>query len=1581
MTSSSGRRSTSIGTLAWLALAGSVSAMPVSPPPDSDAANPALPLAAALGDAADAAGWDELCLRRAIALWTSGDVPAALDALAARDSATGTDRADFLARFGARLTQDPRAWRPLAPASPWSRWNSSLEQLDLGDVRSALGHANVEVSDVWRDALEVHDRNRLGADRGEALRRLARRSAGSDAERDLVANAWWQLGVDVARAGGDPNELFGRIPSGSDRHAHARWIEWLSDPESDAVNTAALGPAERRAAQQALAIRDLRAGRWESAHLGLTEAEGDWRRELNTLDALLADERSLENLWTAWSEPAQGSLVVDAAPFESASAQRVAEALDLRIAEPRPGNMKFPLRVAGPGRNAGVPRPDAAARERVAELERTWAGARAAVTRHERAASLASRDMARHGRYLDTGSDRVAAELATTDSLLVRIEELLARTDAIVATLDAVRDAELLRIAQRTASFLETAQRQRVVVLALRRFHAGSPGRDRVLFPAGVPSPEEVLAAENGLSGDLESWFETFARHAAENTRRSHAEIWIPRATDGTQALAANANARRAHELQLVAGIDSTRAHVTHPDRLTPYRDAVLAALDSAARAESAWHAERQRVAREQVLAQRDRLRGEGEGLLYATSIATNEWAVSRLASAMTDSEKRNARGLLEDAANHWQSFLLEYPQAPARSEARYRLADVRLHEAREDFRVAMHDFLGRQGDAPVQGGNDRALAPFVDYTPALEIYRSLLIDDPSFAHRDAVLFHVGMILSDEGNPEARAQLTELVTDFPASRYAQEAFLRLADDRFGAKDFAGSVRDYESAAAGSNPDHAAIALYKLGWAHYNLDQFRESARSFRRLLDVYGADPEATGGTDLRDEARDHLVHALARAGGAPAFASLFDETGGRPYERGVLTDLGRVLRRFSLFDEAVAADELWLERYPEHPDALAAGQRLVATLEARENPERANAARLELVDHFRRDSAWSRAVDSDSLKTAGDEWALASVRKVALFHHRNARQADDAAAAVPTSSADWQRALDLYETQLHGWPKHASGPHAHFYAGEAAAALGSPLRAIQHFEQAAGSDTASFRIDAAWQAVTVRDSWYERERLAGAAATAGPDSLARELLAAVDRFTEKHGTDERSADLLWRQGNVARSHEWPEEAAAAFQQLVRDWPMDARRPVAARLRSESLYATAEANPKQSVFPQAAEAFDLAARLAREAGDDSTATTLNTMVPHCHEREADRVALAHGGDHRKSAELFERLADQWPSYEHSHRALYRAGLGYDADGDVTDAVRAWTGLSQRYPESEYARDSRLNVAKAWERSERPAAAARAYRDFATDFPADADAGSALMLAADLFLAAGDVVSSEVAQTSYLERFPDDVETAVEILETRATRELDSVGPGEPVSALLALAGDGAASPSHLARYIELTNARPDLAAPKLLARVRFLRGEEARTAYERTRITLPLAPSVAQKKSLLENVLEEYRNAAAYEIAPWNRASAVRIGECLVAFGDALMESERPADLTEDDLYAYEEVLEEQSWQFFDRGEEAWAELVRQTGAATAEDVDDEWVHAARRQLWPRVATRFLHRPEVVYPLIAAEDRQPDEAP
>jgi len=228
------------------------------------------------------------------------------------------------------------------------------------------------------------------------------------------------------------------------------------------------------------------------------------------------------------------------------------------------------------------------------------------------------------------------------------------------------------------------------------------------------------------------------------------------------------------------------------------------------------------------------------------------------------------------------------------------------------------------------------------------------------------------------------------------------------------------------------------------------------------------------------------------------------------------------------------------------------------------------------------------------------------------------------------------------------------------------------------------------------------------------------------------------------------------------------------------------------------------------------------------------------------------------------------------------------------------------------------------------------------------------------------------KSRFIARFPGEVETVMEIRAERAEKELADINAGATtLSSLLAVApGSSGAPTSELGAYLELARAHPEQASPSILARVAYLDAEGSHADYAAMRLTQPLPAAIEKKKAAMESLLAKYEQCASYGVAEFTRASAHRTGQVLIEFGDALVASERPDGLSEEDLDAYDAVLEEQSWAFYDRGEDVWSDLLRQVG--TAADDPGAWVARTREALWPRLAQRFLHRPEVDYPLVMA---------
>jgi len=267
------------------------------------------------------------------------------------------------------------------------------------------------------------------------------------------------------------------------------------------------------------------------------------------------------------------------------------------------------------------------------------------------------------------------------------------------------------------------------------------------------------------------------------------------------------------------------------------------------------------------------------------------------------------------------------------------------------------------------------------------------------------------------------------------------------------------------------------------------------------------------------------------------------------------------------------------------------------------------------------------------------------------------------------------------------------------------------------------------------------------------------------------------------------------------------------------------------------------------------------------------------------------------------------------------------------------------------------------------------------YPQDPDAPEALLKAIDLLVTTHDDAGAEQMRSTLLERFPGETEAVMEIRAERAGRELATVSAGSStLSALLnapasarAAKGTAASAPStsELWAYLDLAAKHPELASATILAQVDYLKAEEMFPAYAALRLTQPLPNAIEKKKASLEALLGAYETCATHGIAEYARASAYRIGQALIEFGDALVKSERPEGLSEEDLFAYDDVIAGQSFEFYDRGEDIWSTMLQQARDAKDDDPGG-WLVRTRDALWPRLAERFRFQPEVDYPRVAA---------
>jgi len=126
-------------------------------------------------------------------------------------------------------------------------------------------------------------------------------------------------------------------------------------------------------------------------------------------------------------------------------------------------------------------------------------------------------------------------------------------------------------------------------------------------------------------------------------------------------------------------------------------------------------------------------------------------------------------------------------------------------------------------------------------------------------------------------------------------------------------------------------------------------------------------------------------------------------------------------------------------------------------------------------------------------------------------------------------------------------------------------------------------------------------------------------------------------------------------------------------------------------------------------------------------------------------------------------------------------------------------------------------------------------------------------------------------------------------------------------------------------------------------------------AYQNVALVAPLRDTLRQKKELMEAALDKYAELSRFGIAEISTEAAYQTGYIYDDFSQAIMDSERPADLDADALEEYEILLEEQADPFLESAIEAHEVNVGRIN----QDIYDEWIKKSLADLKKLLPARY----------------------
>jgi len=896
-------------------------------------------------------------------------------------------------------------------------------------------------------------------------------------------------------------------------------------------------------------------------------------------------------------------------------------------------------------------------------------------------------------------------------------------------------------------------------------------------------------------------------------------------------------------------------------------------------------------------------------------------------------------------AARSYEEFLRIPETDPAlRAQALRRLGDLRLTEA-ENLRA-------------LDGANSERATTVA--REAIAAYEQLLAEQPQGADTDVTIYQLARAHESLGEPDAAlAQLDELVSAHPGSAYYDEAQFRRGETFFSAQRYADAERAY-AAVLGRNTSSAfrQQALYKHGWSLFKQSRDEESSASFLALLDgllVEAGRVRPSAGLsrpeqELSADAMRALAITFAASEGPLSLQAALDRHGAAPYESRLYRALGDLYVEKERYQDGAEAYRAFARRRPLDPDAPLL---LVGATEAYMKGGFTSLVldgKRQLVEEYGPRSEFWRA-QGPNLDSAVSDAVQSNLLDLAQHHHALAQKSG--------SAADRDAAVRWYRDYLDGFDDAPQAPATRLLLADLLFEGANFDAAAAEYERAAysyGSNPAAGR--AGYAALVAYDKAEAQvpEAQRAALQLRAIDSSLR----FADTFPEQAevpGVLARTTKALFDAGDRDR-------AESVAQRLLALGPRadGGQQLVAWTVLAHTYFDSAR-------YVEAERAYgELSVRLPPQ--DPLRAEVTERLAASVY-RQAEAKQAA--GDVAGAVSEFLRVASVAPTSPVRATAEYDAATLLVTAQQWNEAATVLEAFRRNHPQHPLQADATRKLAVAYLEGGRQREAAVELERVAANMAEDAEVRrAALWQASELYTVIADVAAARRSYAEYVGRYPAPFEPAIE-----ARYEL---------AELAAKASDGA----DRVRWLDDLIAADRAAGAARTDRSRFLAAgaalEIARPldgVARAVKLAAPLDRSLLAKKKALEAALAGYGRAAEYGIAAVTTEASFAMADLYRHLGQSLMDSERPGDLSAEELEQYDLLLEEQAFPF----EEKAIGIHEKNAGRAAAGVYDDWVkksYAALAQMKPGRYARIesldgmdatpVMPPEVVLQFAAARE-------
>jgi len=868
-------------------------------------------------------------------------------------------------------------------------------------------------------------------------------------------------------------------------------------------------------------------------------------------------------------------------------------------------------------------------------------------------------------------------------------------------------------------------------------------------------------------------------------------------------------------------------------------------------------------------------------------------------------------------AISAYREFLDTGDESDSRPQAMRRIADLNLEK--EELPQAAQSASDSMPTQPSQAH------------VSIDLYQNVLSLYPERADNDSVLYQLARAYELDSQPQQSLDtLALLVQQYPQSDYVLEARFRRGEILFEQRDYDNAEQAYRDV-INSDTDNPFYrqSLYKSGWCFFKLSQLNESLDAFTALLDLELQDTEAgIAQLDRLSRPRRELVDDTLRVvslsfsygQGADGVAEYFSRRGTRHYEHIIYDHLGLLYLKKERYNDAAQTFQSFVEQNPIHRLAPGFQMRVIETYQKGNFPTLVLDSKKALVDQYNLQSEYWQHYQPEDNPQVLDYLKLAMTDLSRHYH---------ALAQKDKKPQDYQQAAHWYRRYLGSFRDDTTAPQMNFLLAELLFESGDYQQATHEYEITAYDYPAHEKAAAAGYAAVLA---YDKQEqvLTGSEQQAWHQQSIEHAIRFATTFPqhpEAMAVLTRTSEQLLASGDQTRAIQVAQTVIASEQ------ASDAQQRVAWTVLAHAYFDLQDYLQAEGAYQQVRQ------HLSR---DDKELNNINEKLAASIYKQGEIAQAA--GETAEAVAHFQRVREITPTASIAATAEYDAAAGLLSLQEWSQAATVLDSFRNSYPDDPRQGEVTRRLATAYLAEEQPLQAAREFERIGRSHDDPTLRREALWQAAELYTQASQPNKALATYQHYVRQFPQPVEQAIEARQ-RITTHYAAVNNHAEQQRWL----------QDIIKADQQAGKQRTDRTRYLAARAQLALAEQAHENYRRLTLTLPLKKSLGSKKRLMDTALQQYEQAASYQVAEVTTAATFQTAQIYTQLVGALMESQRPKDLSGETLEQYNILLEEQAYPF-----EEQAITLHETNVKRIESgLYNSWIEKSLRQLAQLVPAQY----------------------